>query len=91
MGITRIEELPLTLPPSGREVDFAKQKTEGESESSLYLTVADTNKSYTQAPSPDFVGSSLPEGAYEQENAITFSFYRLRLLMFCHPFRNFTL
>ena len=38
-----IEGLPLTLPPSGREVDFAKQKTEGERESFPFLSVAASN------------------------------------------------
>ena len=55
------------MPPSEREVDFAKQKTEGECESSLFfnLQVLRVRKDgCTLAPSPDTVGSSLPEGAY---------------------------
>ena len=43
MGITRTKSFPIPLPPSGREVDFAKQKTEGECESFPFLSVATSN------------------------------------------------
>ena len=36
---------------------------EGESESLLFYRLRFLMQSFTQAPSPDFVGSSLPEGA----------------------------
>ena len=55
---------PCYKPPSEREVDFAKQKTEGACESSLFLELTAAPQNYTHSPSVAFGASSLPDGAF---------------------------
>ena len=89
MTVNNCQSRGVTEPQ--REVDFAEQKTEGECESLLFLSVAASNVklhagSFHRKRSP-----SLPEGGQMKEKARAFSSSRLRFLMFCHPFRNFTM
>ena len=61
-------------PPSGREVDFAKQKTEGARDKHCDLELTGNKESYTHSPSVAFGASSLPEGALGT-NAFCTDFY----------------